>query len=163
MSFSRGFKSKQIEARQHTKRAHQNSKNPGPTASLFSILQIFSWCNMLNCTFCGSPTRSLYYKCNKRQTHVAPRESPPKRYQFHTKVCTKFGCGRRFSVCNIHPDFGWQFWHEKIYYGRGNCKALMWVHNCKGCIDSQKSETTTVLCPGCKVHLPHVACIVLKF
>lgn len=41
----------------------------------------------------------------------------------------------------------WQEWHQKTSYGRANCIAAMWVHNCKGCVNS---ETTTVLCPGCK-------------
>ena len=70
-----------------------------------------------DCTFvciCGSVTKSLYYKRNKRQTHQVPSSDPPTTSHFHTKVCVRKTCGKRFSICDHHPHLGWQEWTQKV-------------------------------------------------
>lgn len=97
---------------------------------------------------CGSATKSLFYKRIQRQTHQAPSCTPSGSNNFHTKVCVT--CEKRYSVCNRHPDLGWQEWQQRKHYGR-HCTAVMWTHNCKECARPPKMDLATVLCPECKV------------
>lgn len=106
--------------------------------------------NMFSCTFCGAATRSVYYKRQKRQTHHAPCDTPDDSHQMHIKVCTRKTCGKRFSICDRHAKLGWQEWHQEERFGRRECKTVMWVHNCKGCVHLEKTEVSMVLCPECK-------------
>ena len=101
----------------------------------------------LLCT-CGTATKSRYYQRRLRQSHQKPSNGPLGPTDFHTKVCVRKECGKRFSICERHPQLGWQAWHQTKHLGR-DCTAIMWTHNCKQCV--QIKDLGTVLCPECKV------------